>query len=1118
MIKPGRPTVLLAAIVAALAVIAVWRWLDDGSGSYVIALAAPMTGPEAAAGASYAKGVQLLFDRVNADGGVDGRRLVLEIFDDRNQAERAAANAREIVADESILAVIGHWFSAASLAAAPIYQDHGVAAITPGSSSGRITRDNPWYFRTGYTDDLHGGFIANYAASVLAAEGTILIHETRAYGDYLAQVIKAASVELGYAILAQESFDPESPDKEDRFHQILRAVRAHRDADLIYLMTDAEDGAALVKTIRDAGIQTQIIGPDSFATPAFQKALSVYPAEIAKPGFYSDGLLATSPLIFDTASPEASSFRTAFRAAYDEDADWVAAFAYDSATTLVAAIRRGALDDISGGVERRARLRDALAAIDSQRVAINGVTGLLYFDDQGDTPRSVSVIQYRNAQAISAPTQLQTVRNLQEVRDLEQSFAEGKVLLVGDQFLYRTDVVYAGVEIIEIDKFNERALTFETEFFLWFRYADAPSPEQVEFLNSLDDLSLGAPIEQTVEDGMTYTLYRVKGRFRADYHPRPYSFGRHSLGIAFLHRTLNRNRLIYVVDVLGMGTTESDVLADRMARSKALNPAMGWETDQVVLATDAVVRSSKGDPKYLNYRGGGVEYSRFNVETLISETGMGVRGAIPQDRIHAIFIGTLVLSLLLFYLSRRVRNPGLRKITTVVVAVAMFIFLVSLETLTINMFGESARRAQLQMIETTFDVLWWILAALIINAFSESFIWVPLEQRMGRRIPRSVRGFVAMLVFVGAFLGIMAFVYDQKITSLLATSGVVAMIIGLAIQVNIANIFAGIVLNIERPFQIGDWVKIGDFEEGEVTEFTWRTTRLRTRDERMLSVPNSVASESATKNFGSSDETYVDWFMINVDVRHPPERVKEIVYDAIIAEPRVIYGPDIYTLCGFAGITDWSATYAVVFTTRNYEYKYGNREAVWSRVWSALARNDIAPAMRRQEIHMFRGDDAAVEGAARPHALMNRSPLFRELSPAEVTRLSELADWRDYEAGTVIADGKSPIPLHIIDEGSVRVVAHLDDGQDLEVATLGPGGSFGDRSWLTGENEVGQVVAETRVRALVLPDSRARPLIEDGDIASALERLREKMKGGDGAHGEEADRIARNITDRLPTG
>ncbi len=84
-----------------------------------------------------------------------------------------------------------------------------------------------------------------------------------------------------------------------------------------------------------------------------------------------------------------------------------------------------------------------------------------------------------------------------------------------------------------------------------------------------------------------------------------------------------------------------------------------------------------------------------------------------------------------------------------------------------------------------------------------------------------------------SFFGIVAFTFDYPLTGFLATSGLVAGIIGFAARENISNIFSGIALNVERPFRIGDWIEVGD-NKGKVVNMTWRSTRIETSSENVV--------------------------------------------------------------------------------------------------------------------------------------------------------------------------------------------------------------------------------------------------------------------------------------------
>jgi potassium-dependent mechanosensitive channel len=210
----------------------------------------------------------------------------------------------------------------------------------------------------------------------------------------------------------------------------------------------------------------------------------------------------------------------------------------------------------------------------------------------------------------------------------------------------------------------------------------------------------------------------------------------------------------------------------------------------------------------------------------------------------------------------------------------------------IDTFIESNNITMVKITLSVYDLFWWIVPAVTLTQSIEKFIWLPLEQKTDHKIPTVVRKFLNFIIYMLTFFSIIAFVYDQKITSLLATSGVVAMIIGLAIQVNISNVFSGIAINIERPFRVGDWIKIGSMEEGKVVDITWRTTRLTTRAGIVLSIPNSVASEASIYNYSLPDGIVEMWFTIHIDPSVPPRRVVKVLLDALMSSDGVLTKPE----------------------------------------------------------------------------------------------------------------------------------------------------------------------------------------------------------------------------------
>jgi branched-chain amino acid transport system substrate-binding protein len=587
-------------------------------------------------------------------------------------------------------------------------------------------------------------------------------------------------------------------------------------------------------------------------------------------------------------------------------------------------------------------------------------------------------------------------------------------------------------------------------------------------------------IDGKEKDRIQYHIYKVRSRFRADFLTSQYAYKQHILGVQFHHRYFTRNNLIYVTDLLGMG----DDPLKTMKETQVLSPASGWLLDQVRFFQDVAKKFSLGDPNYLNVQGGTIEYSRFNAGIEIKKNEFTLRGTIPERYAYNLLISSIIVILVLNIFSKKFRH--LSKLVWFLQAILAFILLLSGEVLLIKGLADQLDIYEIKSIIRVFDILWWIIPAFLLNLASESFIWTPIEEKSGRLIPNIVRLFLAFIIYFLAVVGIIAFVYEQQLTSILATSGVIAMIIGLAIQINISNIFSGIAINIERPFRIGDWVKIGTYEEGEIVDITWRTTRIRNRADCILSIPNSIASESAILNFCYPDDTYWLWPTVYVHPMHPPARVKKILLDALLSAEKVLKDPEPVVI--FTGINEWAASYWIAFCADDYASKFSILEDVWTRVWFHLNRAGITPAVQRQEIHWFKGiKERGGEEATKPITLLQEIDIFKPFSEKAKFYLSERIRRHRFPAHeTIVKQGDRGDSLFIIVEGVVSVQVLTEEGKNKEVARLGAGNFFGEMALLTGEDRTATVVALVDTYLFELTKTDIKPLIEEQPEVSEM--------------------------------
>ncbi|MCP4693664.1 MAG: mechanosensitive ion channel, partial [Desulfobacterales bacterium] len=590
--------------------------------------------------------------------------------------------------------------------------------------------------------------------------------------------------------------------------------------------------------------------------------------------------------------------------------------------------------------------------------AYKGVTGYIYFDEEGDAQKSVPVGVFKNNRLISAPVQLSPVKDFKEIGSagvsgmadgLVYGPGEGRekkdddVLFINGMHLRKTNYVYTGIEVNEINALDADNLLFDMDFYLWLRFQEGVEPWRIEFVNATEPIELKEHIAEEKSGRIIYRKYHVKGRFRADFLSRPPKFGQHILGVGFRHQHLTRDKMVYIVDELGMGMTGD--ARSKKGSNRFLGAASGWAVSRVNFFQDIQEKNSMGDPRYLSARHGKINYSRFNLEIAIKKIQVTLRGVVKSlPANYALCLTSALIILLAAVCGRNEKYEDSMKLVVLARMVCTGVFFLGAETLLLDALTGKTGVYNLERIQLAFDILWWLAPAYFLNLGFRQFIIYPLEKRTERKVPSLLIYFIKFIVYILAFFGIIAFVFDQRLTSLLATSGVLAMIIGLAVQINISNIFSGIAINLERPFRVGDSVKIGS-EQGKVVDITWRTTRISTIMGNIISIPNSNASETVVVNYSYPDDTHWHGFDLNLDHTLDPDHIIAILEEAVVSVEGVL-APAVT----FNGFTEWSANYLVYFQIRDYSQRNAFIELVWKSVWKQLKSEGIKPAIKHHKL------------------------------------------------------------------------------------------------------------------------------------------------------------------------
>src|SRR5215472_7585871 len=180
-------------------------------------------------------------------------------------------------------------------------------------------------------------------------------------------------------------------------------------------------------------------------------------------------------------------------------------------------------------------------------------------------------------------------------------------------------------------------------------------------------------------------------------------------------------------------------------------------------------------------------------------------------------------------------------------------------------------------VHAILKIAWWVLAGWFVVGVMRAVI---VFQRSPREA-KLVQDLLAAVIYLAALFAIISYVFDLPIQGLLATSGVVAIILGLALQSTLGDVFSGIVLSFSRPYRPGDWVSVEGGTDGRVIELNWRATSILTARRDLAIVPNSTIAKSKIVNVSSPSGIHGTTVTVQVDAKAPPSRASEILDHAI---------------------------------------------------------------------------------------------------------------------------------------------------------------------------------------------------------------------------------------------
>lgn len=329
-----------------------------------------------------------------------------------------------------------------------------------------------------------------------------------------------------------------------------------------------------------------------------------------------------------------------------------------------------------------------------------------------------------------------------------------------------------------------------------------------------------------------------------------------------------------------------------------------------------------------------------------------------------------------------------------------------------------------------------------------------LERRSGQQVPPLIGSLVTgLIVFLGV-CAIMGLVFKRDITALVATGGASLMILGIALRDVLLALFTGILLNVEKPFRVGDMVRINDRQMGKVERITWRTTVLLTPNNETIYVPNLSLANAIIMNLAQPDTRSKRSVEVMIRYDTSVDSAERILYAAALDAPGVVHvGPPTV----FARRMErFGVVYEVAFTIPNY--------ADGKKAEHAVIKN-ILKCMRDANVTSPGGTRVANRSLDIFH-LVQQVRLFRGLPEEVCQRIADLLVERQVPAGAaIVTAGERRHAMFIIGEGMAKRTATDRDGATVRQERFVATESFGRKALFACQAHNATVTAETAVLA-----------------------------------------------------
>jgi small-conductance mechanosensitive channel len=374
-------------------------------------------------------------------------------------------------------------------------------------------------------------------------------------------------------------------------------------------------------------------------------------------------------------------------------------------------------------------------------------------------------------------------------------------------------------------------------------------------------------------------------------------------------------------------------------------------------------------------------------------------------------------------------------------------------------------------VHVALKIAWWIWTAWFLVSCLRAFVIVERRPHEAKLLQDLLAG----LIYLAAIFAIIAYVFDLPVQGLLATSGAIAIVLGLALQSTLNDVFSGIVLNFSRPYRPGDWISLDGGTDGRVIEMNWRATHVLTGRRDLAIVPNSTIAKSKIVNISSPSGIHGTTITIQLHAMTPPSIGSEILERAALNCRLIVSTPSPTVVV--RAINSAQTEFEITFFVEELASVTKAQNELFDLIFRHLAAAGI---------HLASPADTPDQAGANSQDTMTQAErllglvaIFASLRSAERAAIAAKLKQHSYDEGEkLLKPGTVLGSLYIVGSGVLSLTRIGETEGEIELRRLGPGDHFGEMGLLTGAPSVSTITTLTPAIVYELAKGELAPILE----------------------------------------